>query len=461
MPGKERYDELEQYLKDQADSHRMYPSDFLWQNIQRKVHGDQRWPALTLLSILIISALIIGSIVAKPVIIKAPLPVVVAATLSKEEFRAGIKEYTDQLEPLKITERTVASVRNKALTDQPTFYSTTGVDLYLQSQLVSMAVPVKTESLEFATVLTGSKPKQAFANPSNNEDLEAFSVIISDQPVDESTSVNEELSLETMPVEENRNEQEKTTVELNLPEPASISRWELQFYITPSASYRRLVDENKTSNGAYITAMPMSSSYFVDVNQVVRHNPAMGLEAGVSLGYKVTKSLTIKTGLQFNLREYDIDAYAYDYEPANVAMINDEPMNAYSRYRNTNGSEPVTLKNRYFELALPIAIDYKKHFSEKFAWGIAASIQPTYVFNKQPFLISTDYKNYTEGSTLLRNWNINTGVETYISYKMGKYKWQLGPQFRYQQLPTFSNKYPIKEFLLDYGLKIGFTKSLR
>jgi hypothetical protein len=62
---------------------------------------------------------------------------------------------------------------------------------------------------------------------------------------------------------------------------------------------------------------------------------------------------------------------------------------------------------------------------------------------------------------MTRKWNLNANLETYFSLKSGNYKWQLGPQLRYQTLPTSLEKYPIKEYLIDYGLKIGVSKSLQ
>ena len=81
--------------------------------------------------------------------------------------------------------------------------------------------------------------------------------------------------------------------------------------------------------------------------------------------------------------------------------------------------------------------------------------------DKEPFIITSNYKNYADGSQLMRNWNLNANAETYIGYKMGSFRWQAGPQFRYQFFPTLSNRYPIKEHLLDYGIKIGFVKTLK
>src|SRR3954453_790970 len=59
-------DELEDFLRQQADEHRMYPSDKLWRNIQLTIHGETRWPALTYISIFIIAALVTTTLLMKP-----------------------------------------------------------------------------------------------------------------------------------------------------------------------------------------------------------------------------------------------------------------------------------------------------------------------------------------------------------------------------------------------------------
>ncbi|MEP6514336.1 MAG: hypothetical protein ABJA79_10725 [Parafilimonas sp.] len=56
---------------------------------------------------------------------------------------------------------------------------------------------------------------------------------------------------------------------------------------------------------------------------------------------------------------------------------------------------------------------------------------------------------------------MNSNLETYFGYTRGGYWWQIGPQFRYQLLPSLTNKYPIKKYLLNYGLKAGVAKSLK
>ena len=54
-------------------------------------------------------------------------------------------------------------------------------------------------------------------------------------------------------------------------------KFDFQFYLTPSVSYRRLVDNAEgTLTKSYITALPLAANYVVDVNQVINHRPAMG-----------------------------------------------------------------------------------------------------------------------------------------------------------------------------------------
>ena len=57
------HDDFEHYLQEQVKQHRMYPSDQIWRNIQDNLHGEKRWPALTFISIFIISALTITTLV--------------------------------------------------------------------------------------------------------------------------------------------------------------------------------------------------------------------------------------------------------------------------------------------------------------------------------------------------------------------------------------------------------------
>ncbi|HEX2535584.1 MAG TPA: hypothetical protein VHK69_17700, partial [Chitinophagaceae bacterium] len=99
----------------------------------------------------------------------------------------------------------------------------------------------------------------------------------------------------------------------------------------------------------------------------------------------------------------------------------------------------------------------KLHGDDKVQFGVATSVQPTYVLGDRAYVISSDYKHYAEVPWLIRRWNLNTNLETYVAYSTGKVQWQVGPQVRYQVLSSFVQKYPVKENLFDFGLKVGVS----
>jgi hypothetical protein len=62
---------------------------------------------------------------------------------------------------------------------------------------------------------------------------------------------------------------------------------------------------------------------------------------------------------------------------------------------------------------------------------------------------------------MLNRWNLNAGFETFIAYKVNGLTWQIGPQFRKQLFSTNSKTYAVGEKLVNYGFKIGVTKTIR
>ena len=108
-------------------------------------------------------------------------------------------------------------------------------------------------------------------------------------------------------------------------------------------------------------------------------------------------------------------------------------------------------------MSAPIGLEVNFKGNEKVHFGVASTIQPTYVLGDRAYLITTDYKNYAQVPWLVRRWNVNTALETFVVYNSGKTTWQVGPQVRYQLLSSFISKYPVKENLFDFGLKVGVS----
>jgi hypothetical protein len=110
-------------------------------------------------------------------------------------------------------------------------------------------------------------------------------------------------------------------------------------------------------------------------------------------------------------------------------------------------------------ISMPIGLDYKLFGNKMLNFSIASTIQPTYVLNSSAYLISTNLRNYAKAPNLNRRWNINTGMEANVNFQKGSYRWSVGPQFRYQLLHSFTDRYPIKENLYDIGVRVGIMKT--
>jgi hypothetical protein len=235
-----------------------------------------------------------------------------------------------------------------------------------------------------------------------------------------------------------------------------------QVYLTPAASYRRLrqtKDDSKTNLDG-----PVALNLVADVSQVVRNKPGTGLEAGFGVMYNILPRLKLKTALQFNMRQYNLDAFKSSSELATITLQRGrgvDTLNSFAFYRTTNGYKETEIVNRYYQVSMPVGVDWQVMGNEAVSLNVGASVQPTYQINQHAFVLSSDFKNYTQTEGMIRPWNLNSSLEAYLSFKVGSYNWQLGPQVRYQHLSTLIPQYSIKEHLWDYGLKLGITKPIR
>ena len=174
----------------------------------------------------------------------------------------------------------------------------------------------------------------------------------------------------------------------------------------------------------------------------------------------MSKSFSIKTGLQFNINRYDISAYSHPTEIATVALNSGfgvDSLATLTNYRNSNTTSANWLENFYFQTSIPVGAEIILGNSKNVQWGFSATIQPTYVIGDRAYVISSDYKNYAKFPDLMRRWNISTGVGTFVTYSTGRVRWQAGPHVRYQHLSSFVNALTIKEKLYAIGLRVGAT----
>ena len=240
---------------------------------------------------------------------------------------------------------------------------------------------------------------------------------------------------------------------------------EMEFYATPAITYRKLASNVKSQPAAVVTSLTAMPPASPDVNKSVRQRPSIGLEAGFGISYAIAKKVKLKVGVQFNYTNYAINASETNHPVLTTLMLNDLNTGySYLSPRSTTlsnipGLQSVTLHNKTYQVAIPVGFAVKLAGKSKVEWYAGGTVQPSFVLSGKANLPSSDYQNYVVDNTLLRKWNMNVAVETYINYKLKGYSLQVGPQLRYQALSTYSKKYTINEKLYNMGLKVGIVKS--
>jgi hypothetical protein len=451
MEKRSQLDAFEEFILDEVNEHKMYPSGRVWNNIRTEVHGKRSWPALTIISLTVLVALTVSTFV----VTQKSAPTLMASGISKTKIIKQIidKPFTTYHSSIQIT---AAKPRNEMQVKK----TKKELPVAIIEVNSSMTVPVYNATNNVNTVddipTTINGPIATI-----NENFEAATIVSTRNSL---TEINNTTLLPALIQQQVHNNFDLNTSSIT---KQKNRKYSVQFYATPSASFRVLNDQKvKELIQPSLIAIPITSPLVQapTFNQAVRHRPDIGLELGFTLNYPVTNKLQFKTGLQINIRQYQIDTYETGANAATLSLVNGgriQTISVMSSYNNNVGFRSAQLNNKVYQIAMPIGLDYQLMKFKKFGIHTQASIQPTYNINKNVYLLSTDYANYTAGNDYVRKWNVNTSVGIQFSYQKGNTIWQLGPQIRYQTLPTYNNPYPIKENLIDYGFRIGWSKQFK
>jgi hypothetical protein len=429
---------FEHFLQQNADGLRMRPSADVWEGISKQLYKRKRRLGF-LFGISLLTTTVLGYIISNH-----------SHPINEHSFSfLNSKNGQDQI------------AGNLLLKNNRPDHSTVrliqGEELRKQERIFAIGTSFSGNRME-APVLHPSAPEEIVSTSLSS--ASAFSPTI----VDYYSETEQNKAPETDVKEESRtNEQLPLSIEsvINSFKPSyKKHRVGLQVYFTPTISYRKL-GENKS----YLRSLPPSGVSYTNpalysINSVVTHKPDFGFELGLTTKYTVNQKMKVKGGIQFNVSRYDIKAFNTSYQLATIALNTGngiQALNTVTTYNNFNGYHSDWLQNFYVQVSAPVGVEFKLRGDDKVQFGVGTTIQPTYVLGDRAFLISTDYKNYTQIPSLTRRWNANASVETFVSYSTGHLNWQVGPQVRYQLLSSFINKYPVKENLFDFGLKVGIS----
>jgi hypothetical protein len=419
-------EEMDELLKEKSDQYLLYPSDRIWKNIHKELHPNYGWRYASIALLLL--------------------------------FIASISIHVKKEEAAKVT-----------FTEQKNIYQ------YIESPSVSL----ENNTLFLPTIfIPGHKSKNEddfSAKPALSDRLSSVSRLDKTRTIHlpDRISITPSLILVQLKEPDKMKDQKEEkkhsiseTIDLVVTAAKKISKdvsW--QFYGGPSIGYRRLKGEATRNFFQYSQySLSTNAAFARDVKDVVNHRPAMGFELGTAMFYPLGKRLNFKAGIQANYNQYQIKAFSSVPEIAtysvNSITSGAAPLSAMSTYRNNGGLSPATIQNEHYMVSLPIGLEYRVSGTNKLNLSVGSTIQPTYVFANYSYLLSSNLQNYAKEPSLNRTWNINGAVEASLNFENKGYRWSIAPQFRYQMLSSFKDKYPIKENLMDMGIKVGIIKTI-
>ncbi|MBL7721625.1 MAG: hypothetical protein JNK98_06485 [Chitinophagaceae bacterium] len=474
--------DFEHFLKQNADQYRMFPSEKVWEGIHHTLHTRRRWYGIGL-ALLLLSTATVTTIMLNNAGKKQQLADKAPVTKTNDKLTKQTASNTVIIAPQKPAVNNSVIQRPDKLqaslvADQQQLIAPAGAELEEQAgkltlevipeinlksavaNIQPLSVQKNTEILKKTSPALQTKKAMFKPNPPVASTQPENNTVIVDNIIErKEVKTENENSITT-----ERKEYSPYTIESvvnSYKYKKSRKKLSWQIFITPTISYRKL-KENKTFLEAARTTLGTPANYgysFSDINNIVTHKPDIGLQLGFVTGYPVSKRLTITAGLQFNVSKYDIRAYSHTGEVATIALSNNaggtNTVSTITNYRNIGGYKADWLHNMYISGSAPVGLELKLSENKKTTVGIAGTIQPTYILGNRAYLLSADFKNYAEVPSLTRKWNLNTGFEIYAGYSTGKLDWRIGPNVRYQVFSSFIDKYPIREHLFDFGLKLG------
>lgn len=481
-------DEFEQMLRDTTEDFKMYPSRKVWYSIYNNFHPDRKWPSLAICLLLLTAILYIGVSNNNQISRKARTAF---DTTTQSENNSPTTDNVAASDPgyshsrsVRIAANNLPGLSNQGLTANPLIAvlnareSSNGGDVAFDAYI---GMPAVTNS---DIVISSPAKRINDRNPGNllsNSSAATAKINATTITEDVQPSVPIPSLTETTAITANADASRKPGSIFNSTEHTNLMAWmendafynlrhpgkwkaklSVQYYITPSIGYRELY---KSHDFEPATSLVQSTN--VSEEEVINQQAAINLEAGFGLVLRASKSLRLKSGLQFNVTNYVTRAHALKHPTQTSVMLADlnngiaMPQAYSSEYGNVLGSNYTSLNNRTIQLSVPVGADYKILGNEKISWFVGATVQPTFIVGGDAYLISTDLKNFAQDNKMLRSFNVNTALESFISIK-GPQNLQLsvGPQLRYQLLSTYTKQYSYTEKLYNLGLKLGITRKL-
>jgi hypothetical protein len=443
--------EFENQLKEKSDQLKMYPSDKVWNEVHRSLH-TRRKGFVAGMSVLIGGILILaGTQLLSPsktnghklALTKTIQPAPAPATADLHAFDPNAFSAADA------TNRQTDTHLQQALPAPFIYHTETSVGA----------------SREEGRSLSSIKSEIAKTAAENRPANVSASSLASGNKVDLKLKETE-TAQQTLPAPADVTgvpESDKSVTQLT---HIHNDRFSWEIYVTPTLNTHHLYGLDYQNINSSIQNAPITVVRFANVNGFVDNTPVVGYDLGGNLLYRLSKNLSLKAGLQFSFSRYYFRAYNSSPSQAGAILSSylgyiADSLTNYSLSRTGNPKNAQQFQNKYYQLSMPVGMEWKVAGKRKLQLHVGATVQPSYLLNRNAYVLSGDYNSYGKDPAVYRRWNLQAGAETFVSYRVGSIRWELGPQIRYQILSTYKSSYPLQENLVNYGIRLGFTKSIR
>lgn len=435
-------DDFESMLKEQADSFILYPSSKVWRGIYNHIHPGRKWPSalvcLLMFFILMYSGFepsrIRETFLTTAVPEKNQYYADVASSVGGEKnvwVAPSIRETTDKTEysryrtgKLKglgykeikkefIIEQRLDSVKQRLEMNM------NGISSSLHNQLSNDVTPKVTREV------TKEKPEIRFG----------MSFLLANLRQAEKTNNRQRISASG--------------------NKESSSKLSYQIYATPAFTFTYSTEPINLDNANQPAGTNRLGRLF---HQLSNFN----FEAGGNIIYSLTDAIKMKAGVQFNYSSAqgnDDLGLLKGNSLTDIMSTSASEHQIISTNANING-QPLYLNNETYQISIPLGANFKLAGRDALEWYVGTTLQPTFVIPGTSSVLLDDALKSAFDNANIRTWNVNGGLEMFITYKINnKVLLNAGPQLRYQMLSTYQKDNNYYERPYNLGLKLGLTSA--
>lgn len=495
--------DFEQSLKDHADQFKMTPSKRVWNGIYNNLHPGSKWPSIPVAVVFIMGLVTIGSL--NNSTIKLDRSVTIKTHPTTNTPKSEIERQAEEVPARQISSRSYSEImdgqknnntsRRDIIEGQNKNSSSSSLSIVVNNlkgksnseSKVQNNLTLDSLSLRGNEVM----PADVNASAANTLNEQKAEVALLQKPVILQADLQagvaqkpEELSNLFIPVSykifsiplsgslANRiicvdriepvlnNQIEILSENLTIPKIhiKKNNKIEWTFYVNPIIS---TISFNKKTIQPSVNTSPIvvlsNQPSFKSI-----HNPRFGIETGAEMSLQITKKLQFITGLNLNYSGFNNISNLVHPTFATLNLVDNTGQtytkNYITHYGNGQSQDHINLINYNIEASIPMGIQYNIWTSQKIKIDVSSLLEPSVVIRDDAYLISADGRYYVNDPMLVRRTNIDGHLGSYITLIGKKIKWHLGPDLRYQLLPTYKNIYPTREHLIDYGIRIGISK---